>query len=273
MAKRPPLPRAPKAYLNPDFLTGADARVLRILAEYLEPASRLRDAGIRNTVVLFGSARAPSPEEEAEAHLGEFGLERQHAAKLAAYYEDARELARLLTEWSRTLPAHEQFVLCSGGGPGIMEAANRGADQAGGPSVGLNISLPFEQAPNPYIAPELNFEFHYFFMRKWWFVTLALAFVVFPGGYGTLDELFELLTLLQTGKIRRRIAVLLYGRRFWEDVLNFQALIGWGTISPDDTDLFEYADAPQEALAILQARFETYFRDPLHAHRTKPWSF
>lgn len=267
MSTKPFLARAPKAYQNLEFLRSKDARLLRILAEYIEPASRFRDLGVRNTVVFFGSARAPSPEEAPEGEQNSYG------AKLAAYYQDARELARLLTEWSFGLPEYERFVICSGGGPGIMEAANRGAAEAGGQSVGLNISLPHEQFPNPYITPELNFEFHYFFMRKWWFATLALAFVIFPGGYGTLDELFELLTLLQTGKIRRRIAVLLYGRPYWEDVLRFDRLVEWGTISPEDLELFEYADDPHEAAELLKRRFEAYFRDPTHKTRTPTTGF
>jgi len=266
MAKKPHLPRSPKAYQNLEFLGSKDARLLRILAEYIAPASRLRNQQVRNTVVFFGSARAPSPEEAVDET-------NPYHAKLAECYRDARELARLLTVWSAELPEYERFVVCSGGGPGIMEAANRGADDAGGRSIGLNISLPHEQYPNPYITPELNFEFHYFFMRKWWFVTLALAFVVFPGGYGTLDELFELLTLLQTGKIQKRIAVLLYHRDFWNDVIRFDRFVEWGTISPEDLELFEYADTPTEAFDLLKRRFEAYFRDPTHQTRSPTTGF
>jgi len=260
---KPTLERAPKSYENLDFLNSRDARILRILAEYIEPAARMRDLGIRNTVVFFGSARAPAPEDVSEAPPS--------VRAFARYYEDARELSRMLTLWSRDLPPYERFVICSGGGPGIMEAANRGAQDAGGKSMGLNISLPHEQDPNGYISSDLNFEFHYFFMRKWWFVTLALAFVVFPGGFGTLDELFELLTLLQTRKITHRVAVLLYGKDYWQDVLNMEKLIEWGTISPKDVRLFEYADSPVDAFELLKARFEAYFRDPKTHHRTEPW--
>jgi hypothetical protein len=266
MPKKPLLPRSPKAYQNLDFLRSKDARLLRILAEYIEPASRLRDLNVRNTVVFFGSARAPSPEEMTSE-------DDPYCVKLAGYYRDAQELARRLTQWSSGLPEYERFVICSGGGPGIMEAANRGAADAGGQSIGLNISLPHEQYPNPYITPELNFEFHYFFMRKWWFVTLALAFVVFPGGYGTLDELFELLTLLQTHKIQKRIAVLLYGREYWKDVVQFDRFVEWGTVSADDLALFEYADAPDEAAELLKRRFESYFRNPAHQTRTRTTGF
>ena len=247
----------PKAYENLEFLHSPDARVIRILAEYLEPRRQLRLQGVRNTVVFFGSARIPSPEEPATPPPGDPTAKGLH--RLDAYYEHARTLSRLLTEWSHTLPTHERFLVCSGGGPGIMEAANRGAVDAGGKSVGLGISLPFEQGLNPYVLRDLGFEFHYFFMRKWWFVTPALALVIFPVGFGTFDELFELLTLMQTRKIRRRVAVLLYGREYWNDVVNFDALVEWGTISQGDLDLFEFADQPDEALGILQERFAEYF--------------
>ena len=247
----------PKAYEDLDFLHSADARVIRILSEYLEPRRQLRLQGVRNTVVFFGSARIPATEDLPEQPEGDPNTKGLH--RLNAYYQDARELSRRLTEWSVTLPSHERFVVCSGGGPGIMEAANRGAADAGGKSVGLGISLPFEQGVNRYVPQELAFEFHYFFMRKWWFVTPALALVIFPGGFGTFDELFELLTLMQTRKIRRRVAVLLYGREYWNDVVNFDALVEWGSISREDLGLFEFADEPDEALGILQQRFAEYF--------------
>jgi uncharacterized protein (TIGR00730 family) len=224
------------AYKNEEFLDSADARALRILSEYLEPLSHFRREKIRDTVVFFGSARIQATE-----------------GPLRKYYDDARILARLLTEWSEQVKnSSRRFVVCSGGGPGIMEAANRGAAEAGGKTVGLNIGLPFEQLPNPYISPELCFEFHYFFMRKFWFAYLAKALVVFPGGFGTMDELMEMLTLVQTRKLAKKVVILLYGSDFWKEVVNFDALVKYGTISEEDLDLFQYADDPQTALEILK---------------------
>ncbi len=224
------------AYKNEEFVDSADGRAIRILSEYLEPLSHFRREHIRDTVVFFGSARIHPPD-----------------SPIARYYEEARTLARLLTEWSESLKnASRRFVVCSGGGPGIMEAANRGATEAGGKSIGLNIGLPFEQFPNPYISEELCFEFHYFFMRKFWFAYLAKALVVFPGGFGTLDELTELLTLCQTGKLDKKMVILLYGSDYWKEVINFDALLKYETISKEDLDLFQYADEPQTALEILK---------------------
>ena len=238
-------PRPPLAYKNDDFLRGPDARPLRIVSEYLEPLSHFRDEKIQDTIVFFGSAR-----------ITEHGL-------LGQYYNDARTLARLLTEWATAIesPVH-RFVICSGGGPGIMEAANRGAKDAGGKTIGLNIGLPFEQQPNPYITPDLSFEFHYFFMPKFWFAYLARALVIFPGGFGTLDELFEIMTLAQTHKLESKIVIVLYGSKFWKEVLNFDALVKHNTISPDDVKLFQYADDPSEALLILQEKLTKYFLEP-----------
>ena len=247
-----------KAYRNLEFLAGEHARTLRILSEYLEPESRLEREGIEDVVVFFGSARAPSI-ADADKALAEASrndapgekIERlQNKRRLAHYYEEACELSRLLTAWARR-DGQESFVLCSGGGPGIMEATNRGALEAGGRSIGLNISLPFEQQPNPYITEELNFEFHYFFMRKLWFVHLACAVVVFPGGFGTLDEFAEVLTLVQTGRAKP-MPIVLYGKAFWDDVLDMEALARWGTISPADLDLFHRADSPEEAFVYLR---------------------
>jgi uncharacterized protein (TIGR00730 family) len=237
--------RRPVAYLNESFLESADARGLRILSEYLEPLSHFREEKIQDTIVFFGSAR-----------ITEDG-------PMGRYYQAARDVARLVTEWSEHLenPAH-RFVVCSGGGGGIMEAANRGASDAGGKSIGLNIGLPFEQRPNPYITPELEFEFHYFFMRKFWFAYLAKALVVFPGGFGTLDELCEILTLAQTQKIESKIVIVLYGSEYWKEVINFDALIKYGTISRSDLDLFEYADTPQDAFAILQEFLTKHYLEP-----------
>lgn len=224
------LPKPAPSYLDEIFLSSDEARPLRILAEYLDPLQAFRRAHIRNTVVFFGSARI------------------REDGPMSRFYHEARTLARLITEWARDLPPPARhFVICSGGGNGIMEAANRGAADAGGRSIGLNISLPHEQKPNPYITPELTFEFHYFFMRKLWFAHLARALVVFPGGFGTLDELTEILTLAQTHKLEHRIPILLYGQEFWTEVLNVQALVRYGMISPEDTGLFEFVDEPVTA--------------------------
>ena len=265
-ARRPIYPE--KAYKNPDFLNGPDARTIRMLCEYCEPMARFRDLGIEHTICFYGSARAqPSEGTADQVELARRGLAseatreaqvaydravRMHA--MSGYYDDARELARRLTVWSleRTKPA-ERFHICTGGGPGIMEAANHGADLAGGKSLGLNISLPFEQHPNPYQSPELAFEFHYFFMRKLWFVHLARAVVVFPGGFGTFDELFELLCLVQTRKVQKPLPIVVYGARFWDEAVDFDALVSWGVISPTDTDLFRRCDDVDSAFAFLTA--------------------
>jgi len=237
--------RRPIAYKNEAFLDSADARPLRIISEYLEPLSHFRKQKIRDTIVFFGSAR-----------LGEDG-------PLARYYQDARTLARLVTEWSNGLEnAARRFVVCTGGGPGIMEAANRGAQDANGKTIGLNIGLPFEQWPNPYVTPELSFEFHYFFMRKFWFAYLAKALVVFPGGFGTLDELSELLTLAQTQKLAKKIVIVLYGSSFWNEILDFQALVRHGMISEDDLKLFQFADDPESAMQILKEGLTKYYLQP-----------
>jgi uncharacterized protein (TIGR00730 family) len=245
----------PVAYENESFLDSDDARPLRILAEYLEPMRRFRHARVRDTIVFFGSARlAPD-------------------GPLRRYYDDARELARLVTVWSKSMPSHaHRYVICTGGGGGIMEAANRGASDAGGRTIGLNIMLPHEQQPNPYITRELSFEFHYFFMRKLWFAHLARALVVFPGGFGTLDELMEILTLAQTRKLARRIRVVLYGSSYWNEIVNFDALVRHGMIDRDDLDLFHFADDPATALALLQAGlpFEPDEQTPAFAHSHAP---
>jgi len=234
--KRSSATRRPLAYKNEAFLDSDDARPLRILAEYLEPLQSFRRQHVRDTIVFFGSARL-SPE-----------------GPLGRYYEAARELARLVTEWSKSLPSrHQRYIVCSGGGGGIMEAANRGATDAGGRTIGLNIGLPHEQKPNQYVTPELCFEFHYFFMRKLWFAHLARALVVFPGGFGTLDELTEILTLVQTRKLERRIPVLLFGSAYWSEIINFDALVRHGMIGRDDLQLFQYVDEPASALGLLQA--------------------
>ena len=271
------MPTQPLAYLNEQFLTSDDARPIRILAEYLEPLRRFRDQNIQDTVVFFGSARVHSRSvvERTLARLSgaksakavkdrELQLERaKKALAWSRYYEEARELARLLTEWSLTLQdLHNRFVVCSGGGPGIMEAANRGARDAGGKTIGLNIRLPFEQGPNRYITEGLHFEFHYFFMRKFWFAYLAKALVVFPGGFGTLDELFEILTLTQTQKLANKVDVVLYGAEYWDRVLDLEPLVEWGAIAPKDVALLHRAETPQEAFEHL--------RDHLTAHHLVP---
>src|ERR1700750_3411783 len=246
------LKSAPVAYDNEPFLNSPDGRILRILAEYAEPLARFRREQIQDTVVFFGSARFQSganseknlqraknaaPETKPVA---DGKMKRALAAvDMARYYEDARRLAYLLTQWSVKIPARRhRFVVTTGGGPGIMEAANLGAHEAGGKSIGLNIHLPFEQYPNPYITPSLNFEFHYFFMRKFWFAYLAKALVIFPGGFGTLDELFEILTLAQTQKLAKKILVVIYGRKYWDRLINFQAMIDAGAIAASDLELF-----------------------------------
>ncbi len=238
--------RRPLAYRNEAFLDSPDARPLRILSEYLEPLSHFRDENIQDTIVFFGSAR-----------IVEMGM-------LGRYYRDARELARLVTAWSQSLAngGTHRFVVCSGGGPGIMEAANRGAQDAGGKTVGLNIGLPFEQRPNPFITPELSFEFHYFFMRKFWFAYMAKALVVFPGGFGTLDELSEILTLAQTQKLESKITIVLYGAQYWKEILNFDALVKYGMIAPEDMNLFQYADTPEQALGILKDGLTRHYLEP-----------
>ena len=278
----PQLPRAPLAYENPGFLNSADGRLIRIVSEFMEPLARFRREAIQDTVVFFGSARfrgreeadhalelldntgstrlAPSEEQPAKVPEIAAGtateLQRKRAVaavQMARYYEDARRLAYLLTNWAKEIPTQRhRFVVTSGGGPGIMEAANRGAYEAGGKTIGMNISLPFEQFPNPYITPSLNFEFHYFFMRKLWFAYLAKALVVFPGGFGTLDEMFELLTLAQTHKMAKKITVVIYGPEYWKRVFNLDVLVDTGAVSPKDMELFQFADTPEQAFEMLR---------------------
>jgi uncharacterized protein (TIGR00730 family) len=283
----PLLERAPLAYENPAFLNSADGRLIRILAEYTEPLARFRRERIQDTVVFFGSARFHGREEAdralellentgslataplheqpasvpeiAEGTASELGRRRAVAAvEMARYYEDARRLAHMITTWASSIPStRHRFVITSGGGPGIMEAANRGAHEAGGKTIGLNIRLPFEQRPNSYITPALNFEFHYFFMRKLWFAYLAKALVVFPGGFGTIDEMFEVLTLVQTRKLAKNITVVIYGSEYWKKVFNFDWLVDTGAISPGDVDLFHFADTPEQAFELLKTGLTT----------------
>jgi len=249
-----------KAYKNETFMSSPDARSLRILSEYLEPEARLEQYEVSDTIVFFGSARIRSA-EEAEAGLEVAKAEggdlkaAERNLMMSRFYEEARALAGRLTIWSKALEdSKRRFLVCTGGGPGIMEAANRGASEAGGINIGLNISLPFEQHFNPYITRELNFEFHYFFMRKFWFLYLAKALVVFPGGFGTMDELFEAMTLIQTGKSKKKMPIVLFGKEFWDDVLNLEALVKYGTISEKDLALFYTTDSVEDAYEHIVKR-------------------
>jgi uncharacterized protein (TIGR00730 family) len=260
--------KPPKAYKDIEFLNSPDARTIRILAEFLEPQRRFRRANIKDTIVFFGSARV-RPRKETLRNLKKVHgavarakrpnkqmlQELRHAevqVEMSRYYEDASELARLLSRWSGRLKDPRRFVICSGGGPGIMEAANKGALLGGGKSIGLNISLPFEQFANSFISPELNFEFHYFFMRKFWFAYLAKALVIFPGGFGTLDEFMEMITLLQTKKITKKVAVIMYGSEYWNKIIDFRELVNHGTLERSELDLFKIMDSPQEAFEYLR---------------------
>src|SRR6266851_6418335 len=270
---------APLAYENPSFLNSPDGRVLRLLAEYTEPLSRFRREQIQDTVVFFGSARFQS-KAGADRNFTELekgpGVQPEARRKMALasvdmarYYEDARRMAFLLTQWSIQIPARRRrFVVTTGGGPGIMEAANLGAQEAGGKTIGLNINLPFEQDPNPYITPALNFEFHYFFMRKFWFAYLSKALVIFPGGFGTLDELFEILTLAQTEKLAKKIVVVIYGSDYWKKIVNFEAMADAGMIAPEDLKLFKIADSPEESFEFLKEGLTKYHLGPQQAKRT-----
>jgi uncharacterized protein (TIGR00730 family) len=276
------LDQAPLAYENTEFLNSPDGRLLRIMAEYQEPMARFRRERIQDTVVFFGSARfraldvanselellantgsaQPAPEHEQpaspdEIESGEASRLKlklaESAVEMARYYEDARRLAGMVSTWAQTLPGRRhRFVVTSGGGPGIMEAANRGAYEAGCKTIGLNIRLPFEQHPNPYITPGLSFDFHYFFMRKYWFAYLAKALVVFPGGFGTLDEMFELLTLAQTKKLAKKITIVIYGTEYWKQMINLELLVEKGAIAPGDLELLEFADTTEDAFRILK---------------------
>jgi uncharacterized protein (TIGR00730 family) len=268
-------PLAP--HKDPAFLESTAARPIRILAEYLQPLVQLKKEGIADTIVIFGSARI----ESRESALARFGKLKNKAAlarvkaqrvqhretlrdaksalEMSRYYEEARELSRRITTWAMTLGTRpRRFVICSGGGPGIMEAANRGAMEAGGKSIGLSIELPHEQFANPYISPELSLNFHYFFMRKLWFAQIAKALVVFPGGFGTMDELWEMMTLLQTGKLPKNNLIIIYGRKYWDEVLNFRAMVRWGMISQSEYNMLQFADTVDEAFERIQSGLEKY---------------
>jgi uncharacterized protein (TIGR00730 family) len=269
---------APKVpHEDPAFLECTAARPIRILAEYLHPLVQLKKEGIGDTIVMFGSARIES-REGAEARLGRLKnkpsgkltvpdrakhratiRDAKSALEMSRYYEEARELSHRITTWALTLGTRpRRFVICSGGGPGIMEAANRGALEAGGKSIGLSIELPNEQYANPYISPELSLNFHYFFMRKLWFAQIAKALIVFPGGFGTMDELWEMMTLLQTGKLPRHNLILIYGRKYWHEVLNFRAMARWGMINQDEYKMLQFADTVEEAFTRIRAGLEKY---------------
>lgn len=267
------LPMSELAYRDPVFMESFPARPLRILAEYIDPINGLRRAHVGDTIVMFGSARI-QPREKSLARLEHIRAAARGrrtpewrtkitAAKsiveMSRYYEEARELSRRITAWSLTLGANpKRFVICSGGGPGIMEAANRGAAEAGGSSVGLSIQLPHEQRPNPYISPDLNFCFHYFFMRKLWFAQIAKALIVFPGGFGTMDELWEMLTLLQTKKLPSRLLILIYGRKYWHKLINWRHMVRTGTISAADYKLLQFTDTVDDAFDQVRSQMEQH---------------
>ena len=272
-------------YLNAEFLKSREARIIRILSEYIEPESRLRRYRVRDTIVFFGSARSVTPEiaavklealKEQIAQAGEMTpeleaaqVEAEHTVKLARYYSDAVELARRMTEWSKALTGDRHFIICSGGSGGMMEAANRGASLARGKSIGLNIVLPFEQSVNNYVSRELVFNFHYFFMRKFWFIYPAKALVVFPGGFGTMDEMFEVLTLIQTRMPRKIMPIVLFGTEFWDDVLNFDALVRWGVVGRADLKIFFKTDSVEEAYEYLTSRLKELYLTPKGLEQVK----
>ncbi len=264
-----------KAYENLDFLNSSDARILRILSEFLEPKTKFRKHKIVDTIVFFGSARLMSkrnataalnkfktinPKDTSNEQLAVALRTAQHMVKMSKYYEDAVELSKRLTEWSLNLDTSgNRFIICTGGGPGIMEAANKGAKLAGGYSLGLNISIPFEQFVNKYVSPDLRFEFHYFFMRKFWFAYLAKALIVFPGGFGTMDEFFEILTLIQTDKIKKKMLLIVYDEKYWKNIINFDGLVANAVISPADLNLFSFCENVDDAFKLITNHFEKYY--------------
>ncbi len=269
------MPTMSKAYDNREFIHSMDGRTIRLLAEYLYPEQFFRKNSINKTIAFFGSARVPAPEDykektealqaaletaapEDKTSINEEIKKLERFTEMTESYADACRLAEMLSEWSMTLQPKDRYYICTGGGPGMMEAANRGARQAGSPNIGLNISLPFEQHPNPYITPSLNFEFHYFFMRKFWFVYLTRAVVALPGGFGTMDELFELLTLKQTKKVRKPIPIVLYNEKFWRKLFNFEYLVEIGMINKADLDLFHYSDSPEDAFDFITTNLKKF---------------
>lgn len=272
----------PKAYKNDAYLNSREARKIRVLCEMSEPEDRFRKQNIEDTLVFFGSARSVTTEEAKRRHAAAeaavaasdspsedalAALEKaNNLVRLAPYHDAAIELSREMTVWSKNLPTHDhRFIVCTGGGPGMMEAANQGAKEAGGASIGLGISLPFEQGLNEFVTHDLSFEFHYFFVRKYWFAYWAKALVVFPGGFGTMDELFELMTLVQTGKISKKMPIVLYGREFWNDILNFEAYVKWGVVSPKDLKLFTICDSVEEARDYLVNELTRLYLQPTNS--------
>ncbi len=261
-----------KAYENPEFLNSSDARIIRMLSEFIQPQAKFKKHKIVDTIVFFGSARLKS-KKESLAELNKFKVMNpktptfaenlrfaQRQVEMSKYYEDAVELSKRLTDWSLNLGTHSnRFIICTGGGPGIMEAANKGAKSAGGFSIGLNISIPFEQFVNKYVTKDLSFEFHYFFMRKFWFAYLAKCLVVFPGGFGTMDEMFEILTLIQTGKIKKKMLLIVYDERYWKEILNLNALIDHGVINKEDLDHFSFCSDVDQAYKLITKHFEKYY--------------
>lgn len=267
-------PKTPlKAYENPEFINSDEGRIVRMLSEYLEPKSKFQKHRILDTIVFFGSARLKDKEDAAKElarfkeiksdEIDKYTAELRKAelgVKMSRYYEDAVELSRRLTEWSLNLETNEnRFIVCTGGGPGIMEAANRGAHKAGGYSIGLNISIPFEQFINKYVTEDLSFEFHYFFMRKFWFAYLSKAFIIFPGGFGTFDEFFEVLTLIQTEKMRKKLVLVAYGQEYWEKVVNFDALIEFGLIGENDLSLFHICNDVDHAFKVITEHLTKHY--------------
>ncbi len=268
----PKLSKPMKAYENLEFLNSSDARIIRMLAEFIEPQSKFRKHKIIDTIVFFGSARLKS-RKDSLAEYNKFKVMNpktptfaenlrfaQRQLEMSKYYEDAVELSKRLTEWSLNLGTHSnRFIICTGGGPGIMEAANKGAKSAGGISVGLNISIPFEQFVNKYVTKDLSFEFHYFFMRKFWFAYLAKCLIVFPGGFGTMDEMFELLTLQQTGKIKKKMLLVVYDEKYWKQVLNFDALADHGVINKEDVEFLSFCSTVDQAFNLITKHFEKHY--------------
>jgi uncharacterized protein (TIGR00730 family) len=262
-----------KAYQDLDFLNSSDGRIIRILTEYLQPKSKFKKHKVMDTIVFFGSARLKARKDAQKDYnkirssnpeqTENFAVklrEAQNYLDMSRYYEDAVELSKRMTEWSLNLETEaNRFIICTGGGPGIMEAANKGAKKAGGYSIGLNISIPFEQFINNYVTPDLSFEFHYFFMRKFWFAYLSKALVIFPGGFGTMDELFEIVTLVQTNKIRKKLAVIIYDKKYWNKIINFDALVELGTISKSDLSLFTMCDTVDEAYNAVIKHLKKYY--------------
>jgi hypothetical protein len=270
----PKFKKPPKAYEDSDFLYSSDGRSIRILTEFLQPRSKFRKHKIMDTIVFFGSARLVSKRDalkeynkikslnpKSTENFTEKLREAQRLVNMSRYYEDAVELSHRLTEWSMNLETMaNRFIICTGGGPGIMEAANKGAKKAGGYSIGLNISIPYEQYINKYVTPDLSFEFHYFFMRKFWFAYLSKAFVIFPGGFGTMDELFEVVTLIQTAKMKKKLALVIYDKNYWNNIINFDGLVEQGMISKSDVNLFSMCSNVDDAYNIIIKHLNKYYK-------------